>query len=147
MVRLRSFIRSVIVANLLLAGLLFPALHVHFIGDHGHESHEIHRHGIVHAHFLVALADNQQPGMHHDEIASHEHGNEVALLALTSHKVNGSDQPFHKQLYYLADQQRGLVIAAISRDSRQAGPPPHVQSFIISALLVLRLDSPSFSLF
>ena len=40
--------------------------------------------------FLVALAaDGRQPGIHHDDIDSHEHGNEIGLVALTSHKVNG----------------------------------------------------------
>lgn len=127
MLRLRSLIRSFIVANLLLAGLLFPALHIHFIGEHDHDTNEIHRHGIVHAHFLVALADGRQPGIHHDDIASHEHGNEIGLVALTSHKVNGSDQPFHKQLYYLADQQRVLVITAFSRAIvGKPDSPPHL---------------------
>jgi hypothetical protein len=103
---------------------------MHFIGDHDHESHEIHGHGIVHAHFLVTLADARQPGMHHDDMAAHEHDNEVGLVALTFHKVTGSDQPFHNQLYYLADQQRGLVIAEFFRAIvGKPDSPPHLSEF------------------
>jgi len=115
-----------------LASLLFPTLHFHLVDDHAHDSAGAHRHGIAHAHFLVSLADNDNrtPGIHHDDIESHEQGNEIGLVALTSHKVKGSDQPFQKQLYYLADEQRQLVITTFLRTATvKPDSPPHVSEF------------------
>jgi hypothetical protein len=132
MLSLKSFFRLATVANLLLASLLFPTLHFHFFGDHDHDSDGIHRHGIVHAHFLISLADNDNrtAGIHHDDTESHEQGNEIGLVALTPHKVKGSGQPFQKQLYYLADEQRQLVIATFLRAATaKPNSPPHVVEF------------------
>jgi hypothetical protein len=132
MLRLKSTFRLVIVANLLLASLFFPTLHFHPIDDHVHDSDAVHRHGIVHSHFLVSLAgsDNLTPGIHHDDIGSHEEGNEIALVGLTSPKVKGSDQPFQKQLYFLDDKQRQLVVATFSRRLvTKPDSPPHVSEF------------------
>jgi hypothetical protein len=127
MLRLESRFRLVIVANLLLASLLFPTLHFHPGGDHVHDSDAAHRHGIVHSHFLVSLAgsDNRHPGIHHDDVESHEHGNEIALVGLTSHKVKGSD-PFQKQLYFLDNKQRQLVVTIFFRRLvTKPDSPPH----------------------
>jgi hypothetical protein len=132
MLRLKSFFRLVVVANLLFASLLFPTLHFHFVNDHDHDSDGIHRHGIVHAHFLVSLADSdsRHPAIHHDDIESHEQGNEIDLVALTSQKANQSGQPFHKQLYFLDDEQRQLVIATFFRAVViKPDPPPHFSEF------------------
>jgi hypothetical protein len=132
MLRLKTFLRVVIVAHLLVASLLFPTLHLHFIGDHDHESDEIHRHGMVHGHFLLSLADhdNGRSDIHHDDIEPHEQRNEIGLVALTSHKITGSNQPFQKQLYYLADQQRELVITIFLRAATvKPDSPPHTSEF------------------
>lgn len=132
MLRLKSFFRLAIVANLLCASLLFPTLHFHLVDDHAHDSDGAHRHGIVHAHFLVSLSDNDNltPGIHHDDIESQEQGNEIGLIALTSHKVRASDQPFQKRLYYLADEQRQLVITTLLRAATvKPDSPPHVSEF------------------
>jgi hypothetical protein len=132
MLGLKSFFRLAIVANLLFASLLFPTVHFHLVGDHAHDSDGAHRHGIVHAHFLVSLADNDNrtPGIHHDDIESQEQGNEIGLIALTSNKIKGSNQPFQKQLYYLTDEQRQLVITTFLRAATvMTDSPPHVSEF------------------
>jgi hypothetical protein len=128
MVALKLFFRRFIVANLLLASLLFPTLHFHPVNDHAHESDAMHRHEIVHAHFLLSLADNDNgsSGIHHDDIEPHEQGNEIGLVALSSQKITGSNQPFQKQLYYLADEQRQLVITTFLRAATiKHESPPH----------------------
>jgi hypothetical protein len=132
MLRLKSTFRLVIVANLLLASLLFPTLHFHPIDDHVHDSDAAHRHGIVHSHFLVSLAgsDNLTPGIHHDDVGSHEKGNEIALVGLTSPKVKGPDQPFQKQLYFLDDKQRRLGVTTFFRTLvTKPDLPPHLSEF------------------
>jgi hypothetical protein len=132
MLRLKSFFRLAIVASLLLASLLFPTLHFHFTGDHDHDSEGVHRHGIAHAHFLVSLAggDNQPHRIYHDGLESHEQDNEIGLVAVTSHKVKGSDQQFQKQLYFLNDPQRQLVIKTFFRAllSKPDSPPGELES-------------------
>jgi hypothetical protein len=67
MLRLKTFLRVIIVAHFLVVSLVFSTLHPHFIGYHDHESDEIHRHGMVHAHFLVSLAsgDSRTFAIHH----------------------------------------------------------------------------------
>jgi hypothetical protein len=130
--RLKSPFRLVIVANLLLVSLLFPTLHFHPVDEHAHDSDTAHRHGIVHSHFIVALAgsDNRAPGIHHDDVDSHEQGNEIALVGLTSSKVKGSDQPFQKQLYFLDDKQRRLAVTTFSRTLvTKPDSPPHLSEF------------------
>jgi hypothetical protein len=132
MLRLKTIFRLAIVVNLLFASLLFPTLHIHLLDDHALDSDGAHRHDIVHAHFLVSLtdSDNRTPGIRHDDIESHEQGNEIGLVALTSHKVRGSDQPFQRQLYYLADAQRQLVITTfLSTVTLKPDSPPHVSVF------------------
>jgi hypothetical protein len=132
MFRLNPLFRQVILGNLLLASILFPTFHFHPVDDHAHDADEAHRHGIVHSHFVVSLAgsDNRNPGIHHDDIESNEHGNEIALIALTSHKVNGSDQPFHKQLYFLDDKQRGLAVTTFFRRLvTKPDSPPNFSEF------------------
>jgi hypothetical protein len=130
MLRLNPLSRLVIVANLLLASILFPTFHFHPVDEHAHDS-AAHRHGIVHSHFVVSLAgsDNQHPGIHHDDVESHEHGNEIALVGLTSHKVKGSD-PFQKQLYFLDNKQRQLVVTIFFRRLvTKPDSPPHFSEF------------------
>lgn len=132
MLRLKSPVRLVIVANLLLASLFFPTLHLHPIDDHAHDSDTAHRHGIVHSHFVVALAgsDNRTPNIHHDDVGSHEQGNEIALVGLTPPKVKGSDQPFQKQLYFLDGKQRQLVVTTFFQTLvTKPDSPPHVSEF------------------
>jgi len=132
MLRLKSFFRLVVVASLLFASLLFPTLHFHFTGDHDHDSAELHRHSIAHAHFLVSLAggDNRLHGVHHDGLESHEQGDEISLVALTSHKLRASDQRFQKQLYFVSDKQRQLVITTFFRAvlSKPDSPPGESES-------------------
>jgi hypothetical protein len=132
MPKLKSLFRLAIVANLLLAIILFPTFHFHPVDDHAHDSDTVHRHGIVHSHFIVSLAgsDNLTPGIHHDDVGSHEHGNEIALVGLTSSKVKGSDQPFQKQLYFLDDKQRQLVVTTFFRTLvTKPDSPPHLSEF------------------
>lgn len=128
MLRLQSRFRLVIVANLLWASLLFPTLHFHPGDDHVHDSDAAHRHGIVHSHFIVSLSasDNRTPGIHHDDVDSHE----IALVGLTSPKVKGSDQPFQKQLYFLENKQRQLVVTTFFRTLvTKPDSPPHLSEF------------------
>ena len=132
MLRLKTFFRLVIVAHLFVASLVFPTLHFHLLGDHNHESEETHRHEIVHAHFFVSLAanNNGSSGIHHDDIAPHEQDNEIGLVAVSSQKITGSNQPFQKQLYYLADEQRQLVITTFFRAvTIKHESPPHGPGF------------------
>jgi len=132
MLRLKTFFRLVIVAQLLVASLVFPTLHSHFIGDHDHESDGIHRHGMVHAHFLMSLAggESRTSGIHHDGREFDEDGNEIGLVALTSHKLKDSDQRFHKQLYFIDDQQRHVVVATFFRAMvGKPDSPPHLPEF------------------
>jgi hypothetical protein len=55
---------------------------------------------MVHAHFLVSLAggESRASSFYHEDREYDEDGNEIGLVALTSHKLKDSDQPFHKQL-------------------------------------------------
>jgi hypothetical protein len=132
MLRLNPLFRQVIIGNLFLASILFPTFHSHSVNDHAHDGEGAHRHGIVHSHFVVSLAgsDNQHPGIHHDDVESHEHGNEIALVGLTSHKVKGSDQPFQKQLYFLDNKQRQLVVTTFFRRLvTKPDSPPHFSEF------------------
>jgi hypothetical protein len=129
MLRLDSFFKLAIVAHLILASLLLPTLHFHFAADHDHESDEIHRHETIHAHFLVSLAGSDTaPGIHHEDGESSS--NEIKLVALTSHKLKDSDQPFHKQLYFLDDQQRQVLVATFFRSVvGKPDSPPHIPEF------------------
>lgn len=129
MLKLKAFFRLFIVAHLLVASLIFPTLHFHFVGDHDHESDEIHRHGMVHAHFLASLTsgESRTSGIHHEDGESSEHGGEIGLVTLTSHKLKDSDQPFHKQLYFLDNHQRQFTVATLFRAvvGKPDSPPRH----------------------
>jgi hypothetical protein len=132
MLRLRIFFRLVIVAHLFVASLVFPTLHFHLVGDHDHESDEIQRHGMVHAHFLVSLAgsDSRASGIHHEDRGYNEDGNEIGLVALTSHKLKNSNQPFQKQLFFLDDHQRHVFVATFFRALvGKPDSPPHLPKF------------------
>ncbi len=140
----KSAFRLAIVAHLVFASLLFPTLHLHLTDDHDHESDGIHRHGIVHAHFLVSLAGSNTaaPGIHHDDAQAYEDESEIGLVALTSHKLKPSDQPFNKQLYFLADRQRKIVVTTFFRAvAGKPDSPPHHRAF---AYLGLPRSPPTF---
>jgi hypothetical protein len=144
MVAIKSVIRLAFVAHLVFASLLFPTLHLHLIDDHAHEADEIHRHGIVHAHFLVSLAGDHSaaPGIHHDAAQSYEDESEIRLVTLTSHKLKPSDQPFNKQLYLLTDRQRKIVVTTFFRAvAGKPDSPPHDRAF---AYLGLPRSPPAF---
>jgi hypothetical protein len=132
MLRLKSSFRLVIVANLLLASILFPTLHFHPGDDHVHDSEAAHRHGIVHSHFIVALSssDTRTPGIRHEDVESHEQGDEIALVGLNPHRAKGLDQPFQKQLYFLDDTQRRLVVTTFFRTLvTKPDSPPYLLEF------------------
>lgn len=132
MLSLKSFLRSALAAHLICASLLLPALHLHLVDDHRHDSGEIHRHRIVHAHFLNSLAqkDTGTAGFNRHSDESSADGNEIGLVTLTSHRSKDSDQPFHKQLYFLADGQRQVIVGPHFRAvAGKPDSPPRLPEF------------------
>ena len=132
MFRPKSFLRLVVVANLLLAGLLFSTLHFHPVDDHAHDSDGAHRHGIVHADFLAVLADgyDEHAKDQHDDVASDWPAGGIGLLALTSHRVEFSDLPFKDQTFLLDHEQlQRIVTISFRRGMIKHHSPPHVPEF------------------
>ena len=131
MSRLRSFLRLSVVANLLIATLLFPALHFHPVDDHAHDSDGAHRHGIVHADFLNVLAENrnEHDGVSPEDVHSDWPTDGIGLRALTSHRVEFLNHQLQKQIFIQNCEQpvhatilfRPLIIEHAS--------PPHMPDF------------------
>lgn len=132
MLRLKSFFRLVIVANLLLAGLLFPTLHFHSVDQHTHDSSGAHRHDIVHADFLAVLANghNQHANGPHDDADSNWPVDGIGLLTLASQRIEFSAPPIQDQIFSLNHPQLPRI-ATISFHRRiiQHDSPPHVPEY------------------
>lgn len=137
MLRVNSKFRLVIVVLLAMAGLLLPTLHFHLGEPHAHDAHGAHRHGIVHADFLAALASGHgehADGRHHG--ADSELPTEgVALLALTSSRIELAALPFQEQLLLPEDTELPRIVILFRRGIIKHQSPPH-------SLEVHRLASP-----
>lgn len=132
MLKLKSFFRLVVVANLLLAGLLFPTLHFHLIDDHDHHLDGRHRHGVVHSDFLTVLAHGHsgQANSHHDDVDADWPADGTGLLALTSHRTELSVPSTQDSILPPAyDRLPRMITIALSRGIIKNESPPHVPEF------------------
>jgi hypothetical protein len=129
MFRLKSFLRLFVVANLLLAGLLFPTLHFHLVDDHDRHLDGAHRHGVVHADFVAVLAHGHsgQANSHHDDVDADWPADGTDLLAVSSHRTELSAPPLHDQIL-LPDYDRlpRIVTISLRRGIIKNESPPHV---------------------
>ena len=127
MLTLKSFVRWVILANLLLAGILLPTLHLHLIDDHDHQPDRAHRHGVVHADFLEVLAQSPNEAANsHQDVDPDLPAEGIGLLALTSHLIEFSAAPVQDQIL-LPEHDRLPRLATISlrRRNIKNESPPH----------------------
>jgi hypothetical protein len=130
-------LRRSLIATLIIAALLLPALHFHPGDEHTHGADAAHRHGIVHADFFAVSGHeySENADDHNSsnlfEVESTWSNDQVNLVALKSHQLKLACKVFEtvSVLLYYEEPTALTLIFANSAFLKPDHPPPIPESY------------------